>query len=64
MIPCEQFRDEPDYETMNRFLMLLIEYMPSLTISALNMIIPIFFGLLVKIEDYHLETSDKITIAR
>ena len=64
MIPCEQFRDEPDYETMNRFLKLLIEYMPSLTISALNMIIPIFFGLLVKIEDYHLETSDKITIAR
>nr|UYL70871.1 Tmc487a [Platynereis dumerilii] len=43
---------------------LLIQYLPSITITALNIIVPQLFRIIVSLEDYTFENEVKITIAR
>ena len=45
-------------------LTLLVEFLPSITMTGLNVLIPPFFTKVVPIEDYTPENEDKITIAR
>ena len=44
--------------------MLIVEFLPSLTITILNVIVPLFFGLLVKLEDYTEDVVIKLTLIR
>lgn len=48
----------------NAFLRLLVQYLPSITITGLNIIIPIIFEKLVLAENYAPDLELKITIAR
>ncbi|XP_071128765.1 transmembrane channel-like protein 7 isoform X5 [Mytilus edulis] len=45
-------------------VILLVEFLPSLTITFLNVIIPLLFEVLVKAEDYTAEFVIKITLVR
>lgn len=45
-------------------VILLVEFLPSLTITLLNVIIPLLFEVLVKAEDYTEEFVIKITLVR
>ena len=48
----------------SQILTLLVEFLPSFTMTGINVIIPPFFTKIVLIEDYMPENEDKITIAR
>lgn len=52
---------ENDYEEI---LILIIQYVPYLTITILNLVIPIIFQKLVQFEKYKYETELKLTLAR
>nr|XP_022314925.1 transmembrane channel-like protein 7 isoform X3 [Crassostrea virginica] len=59
------FLAAPDAKTNNdAFIVLLVEFLPSLTITALNGIVPLIFGLVVKAENYTPEFTIKITLIR
>lgn len=45
-------------------MVLLVEFLPSLTITALNGIVPLIFGIVVKAENYTPEGTIKITLIR
>ncbi|XP_061181691.1 transmembrane channel-like protein 7 isoform X2 [Saccostrea echinata] len=60
-----EFLAEPNSRTDNdNFVILLVEFLPSLTITALNGIVPLIFGIVVKAEDYTPEFTIKITLIR
>lgn len=48
----------------NRVLTLLVEFLPSITLTVLNVLIPPIFQKVVIFEDYTPETEIRITIAR
>ncbi|XP_067930834.1 transmembrane channel-like protein 7 [Watersipora subatra] len=54
----------PEYHGWNTSLQLLIEYMPSLTITILNIIVPLLFEKVVIGEDYTPQTEVQITLIR
>lgn len=59
------FLAAPDAKTNNdAIIVLLVEFLPSLTITALNGIVPLIFGLVVKAENYTPEFTIKITLIR
>lgn len=59
------FLAAPDAKTNNdALIVLLVEFLPSLTITALNGIVPLIFGLVVKAENYTPEFTIKITLIR
>lgn len=51
-------------QTENRFINLLIQFLPSLAITFLNLLIPIVFRVLARFEDYTFENEVKVTLAR
>lgn len=57
-----------EYTTQNpsadNFVKLLMEYLPSITITLLGVIYPIIFGVMVGLEDYKTETKVIITLVR
>lgn len=60
-----KFLAAPDAKTNNdAIIVLLVEFLPSLTITALNGIVPLIFGLVVKAENYTPEFTIKITLIR
>lgn len=60
-----QFLADPNSKTDNdAFVVLLVEFLPSLTITALNGIVPMIFGIVVKAENYTPEFMIKITLIR
>ncbi|XP_056020162.1 transmembrane channel-like protein 7 isoform X4 [Ostrea edulis] len=59
------FLADPDNKTTNdNIVVLLVEFLPSLTITALNGIVPLIFGIVVKAENYTPEGTIKITLIR
>lgn len=59
------FLADPNYKTNNdAIVVLLVEFLPSLTITALNGIVPLIFGIVVKAENYTPEFTIKITLIR
>ena len=54
------------YDTIlnNPFLKLLVEFLPSLTVTVLNFLVPLIFQKLVLAEGYSPTTEIKITIFR
>ena len=59
-----QLTEQDNFTTFNRFVQLLIEFIPSLTISALNFIVPFIFEKIVKGEDYKPDVEIKWTLGR
>ncbi|KAK3089292.1 hypothetical protein FSP39_002448 [Pinctada imbricata] len=51
-------------QTEDNFVVLLVEFLPSLTITALNAVIPIIFGLVIKAEDYTPAFTIQYTLIR
>lgn len=47
-----QYTKSSAYTSADRFVQLLVEFLPSLTITGLNVVCPIVFGILVKLESY------------
>ncbi|XP_064610385.1 transmembrane channel-like protein 7 isoform X2 [Liolophura sinensis] len=47
-----EFTKSSSYTSADRFVQLLVEFLPSLTITGLNVVCPILFGILVKLESY------------
>ncbi|XP_062581702.1 transmembrane channel-like protein 7 isoform X2 [Saccostrea cucullata] len=59
------FLADPNAKTTNdNIVILVVEFLPSLTITALNGIVPLIFGIVVKAEDYTPEFTIKITLIR
>ncbi|XP_029638962.1 transmembrane channel-like protein 7 isoform X2 [Octopus sinensis] len=52
------------YSGQHKIVKLLVEFMPSLTISALNGFVPIIFSLVIIIEDYAPQNEVIITLGR
>ncbi|XP_077979713.1 transmembrane channel-like protein 7 [Glandiceps talaboti] len=50
--------------TSSDILLFLISYLPSITISALNIVVPLIFTALIRFEDYNPEFEVKFTLAR
>ncbi|XP_070581089.1 transmembrane channel-like protein 7 isoform X2 [Ptychodera flava] len=50
--------------TNDDILLFLISYLPSITISALNIVVPLIFASLIRFEDYSPEFEVKFTLVR
>ncbi|XP_064645080.1 transmembrane channel-like protein 7 [Lineus longissimus] len=59
-----QLTQEVNYKTWHKMLQLLIEYLVSLTITALNAVLPPVFTKVVKWEDYTPDFAIKLTLIR
>ena len=59
-----QLTERADFHSMDKFVQLLIEYVPSLTISFLNFLVPFIFAKVVKGEDYSPELEIQWTLGR
>ena len=59
-----QFTTRSDIDDYNQFLVLLIEFLPSIVIGVLNGIYPLLFELLVLAENYRPATVVKLTLIR
>ncbi len=59
-----QFRESHDFANANSFVQLLVEFVPSLTITGLYMLLPPIFKLVVRGEDYVPETQMRVTLWR
>ena len=51
-------------ETLNEIVALIVQYLPYLTITVLNFLIPIVFQKIVILEDYPHSVALTITLAR
>ncbi|OAF64584.1 hypothetical protein A3Q56_07702, partial [Intoshia linei] len=60
----EDIKSGPDYGTYGKFGKLLIELAPSLTITVLNVVIPVIFSKIVEYEQYSAFNEIKITLLR
>ena len=57
-------KDEESYDSISKPLQLLFDFLPSLTITALNAGIPIIFKIIVRLEDYEPNFEVRMTLGR
>lgn len=54
----------PEYQNWHLAVQFLVEFLPSLTITILNIVIPTFFQKIVRGEDYKPLTEVMVTLVR
>ncbi|KAF6020403.1 TMC7 [Bugula neritina] len=63
-ISSEIIKTRPEYLTWTTALQLLVQFLPSFTITALNILVPLIFEKIVLLEDYIPSTEVQLTLFR
>ncbi|CAD5114164.1 DgyrCDS3307 [Dimorphilus gyrociliatus] len=64
MTKATELKEQSNYEEKNKFIKLLFEFLPSLSITFLNVLLPLIFQKLVIVENYTQDTEILLTLAR